>query len=141
MTDTLKIVPTTDYVTTGVRNAAVVAQGLAERMRALVQIALLRLDELTSRSRVKNLDEIPFAGGMMDNLASDHELLAHRLHALVKLSDDHKDPVTEDLATKRSAFHEHAAWMLRHRRQLITWHTPICSVVAKNITWLTAARA
>jgi len=31
----------------------------------------------------------------------------------VKIAGDKNDPVTEDLATERSAFHEQAAWMLK----------------------------
>jgi starvation-inducible DNA-binding protein len=50
---------------------------------------------------------------MCEDLAKDHERLAHRLHALVELSGKHNDPVTDDLATGRSAFHEQAVWMLR----------------------------
>ena len=53
------------------------------------------------------------AAEMVEDLASDHERIAHRLHALIELIDGRKDPVTEDLATERSAFHESAAWMLR----------------------------
>lgn len=49
---------------------------------------------------------------MVEELAKDHERVAHRLHALIKLASD-VDPVTEDLAVARSAFHEKAAWMLR----------------------------
>lgn len=86
---------------------------LAERIRALGKLAPTKLDEIVKRSRVTDLDELPSAGGMMEDLAQDHEKLAHRLHALVELAGDHKDPVTEDLATERSAFHEEAAWMLR----------------------------
>ena len=160
MTDTLKIVPTSDEISTGVRDAATVAEGLAdvladtyrmtfkthayhwnvtgpafysihkltddhyenmfsaadelaERIRSLGQLAPMRMEEIMKRSRVEDLDTVPSAGEMMEDLASDHEKLAHRLHALVELAGDHKDPVTEDLATERSAFHEEAAWMLR----------------------------
>jgi starvation-inducible DNA-binding protein len=55
----------------------------------------------------------PSAGMMVRALADDHTALAKRLHGLVALADEHKDPVTADLATQRSAFHEKAAWMLR----------------------------
>ena len=56
---------------------------------------------------------LPHTAKMVDDLAKDHEALAHRLHALIELVEGRKDPVTEDLATERSAFHEQAAWMLR----------------------------
>ena len=47
------------------------------------------------------------------DLAEDHARVARRMHELVSLAEDHDDPVTADLATARSAFHEKAAWMLR----------------------------
>ncbi len=160
MTDTLKIVPAPNEVTTGVRDASAIAEGLAdvladtyrltfkthayhwnvtgpaffsihqlteehyenlfaaadelaERIRALGQLAPMQMSEIIKRSRVEDLDKIPSAGEMLQDLAGDHEKLAHRMHALITLSGDHADPVTEDMATERSAFHEKAAWMLR----------------------------
>ncbi len=89
------------------------ADELAERIRALGELAPMRMNDIMKRSRVEDLEEMPSAREMMEDLANDHEKLAHRLHALVELSGSHKDPVTEDLATERSSFHEEAAWMLR----------------------------
>merc|ERR1711974_398579 len=151
MTDSLKVVPSTDSVSTGVRDTEPLASGLsdvladtyrldfkthaihwnvegplffsvhhlteaqyqdlfaaadvlAERIRALGHLAPSRLDDIIKRSRVEDV---------IEQLAADHEKLAHRLHALIEMSGSRKDPVTEDLATARSAFHEKAAWMLR----------------------------
>ncbi|WP_296420144.1 Dps family protein [Pseudooctadecabacter sp.] len=89
------------------------ADELAERIRALGQFAPYTMADILGRSVVQDEDALPSAGDMCEILAADHERAAHRLHALVELSGDHKDPVTEDLATERSAFHEQAAWMLR----------------------------
>jgi starvation-inducible DNA-binding protein len=89
------------------------ADTLAERIRALGQLAPMRMEDIVGRSRIGDLDTAPSAQTMVEDLASDHEKLAHRLHALIGLVEGHKDPVTEDLATARSAFHEQAAWMLR----------------------------
>ncbi len=89
------------------------ADELAERIRALGKLAPMRMAEILDRSRVEDLQKIPSAGEMMEDLAKDHEQLSHRMHALIELSGERKDPVTEDLATERSAFHEQAAWMLR----------------------------
>ncbi|MGR3512019.1 MAG: Dps family protein [Paracoccaceae bacterium] len=89
------------------------ADVLAERVRALGKIAPFRIDTLTEKSVVKDKEDLPAAGDMCVNLADDHERIAKRLHKLVDLSDEHNDPVTEDLATARSASHEQAAWMLR----------------------------
>jgi len=89
------------------------ADVLAERIRALGQLAPTRMADIMGRSQIEDLDEMPSAGEMLEDLAADHEKLAHRLHALIELVEGRKDPVTDDLATARSAFHEEAAWMLR----------------------------
>ncbi|MEJ6389461.1 Dps family protein [Gymnodinialimonas ulvae] len=94
-------------------NMFAAADELAERIRALGQLAPMRMDDIMKRSKIEDLDKMPSAQEMVDDLASDHEALAHRLHALIDLVEGRKDPVTEDLATERSAFHEQAAWMLR----------------------------
>ncbi|MEL6516688.1 MAG: DNA starvation/stationary phase protection protein [Pseudomonadota bacterium] len=89
------------------------ADVLAERVRALGRMAPARLATIMEDSVIKDQDDLPSAGAMCEDLASDHERVAHRFHALVELSDSRNDPVTDDLATARSAFHEKAAWMLR----------------------------
>lgn len=89
------------------------ADVIAERIRALGEVAPMTFSELNKDTRIMAFDGIPTAGEMVTDLLSDHEQLAHRLHALIELAESHKDPVTADLATERSAFHEKAAWMLR----------------------------
>lgn len=94
-------------------NLFAAADELAERIRALGKLAPSTLAAITDTSVVEDQGEAMSAGAMCKDLAQDHERIAHRLHALVKLAGDNNDPVTEDLATARSAFHEKAAWMLR----------------------------
>jgi starvation-inducible DNA-binding protein len=89
------------------------ADKLAERIRAVGQMAPMSLKDVIGLSAVEDSPEKVSAGEMCRALADDHERIAHRLHALVKLAGGHNDPVTEDLATERSAFHEQAAWMLK----------------------------
>lgn len=89
------------------------ADELAERIRALGHLAPSSMRDIMHRSRVEDQTDEMTAQDMVLDLAGDHEKLAHRLHAVVELLDGLKDPVTEDLATERSAFHEQAAWMLR----------------------------
>lgn len=89
------------------------ADELAERIRALGQLAPARLEEIMSLSVVKDADQPASAMAMVEDLAADHERVAHRLHALIELAEARRDAVTADLATARSAFHEKAAWMLR----------------------------
>lgn len=89
------------------------ADELAERMRALGKLAPNTMAEIMSNSVINDLDTAPSAGDMCADLAADNERVAHRLHALIKIADQANDPVTEDLATERAAFHEQAVWMLR----------------------------
>lgn len=89
------------------------ADNLAERIRAVGQMAPMSMSEIVKRSVIDDSVSNPSAGDMCQALADDHERIAHRLHALVKLAGEHNDPVTEDLATERSGFHEQAAWMLK----------------------------
>ena len=89
------------------------ADELAERIRALGQLTPHRLADIIATSAITDRKELPAAREMVEDLAADHEKLAKACHMLVELADKQKDPVTVDLATRRSAFHEKAAWMLR----------------------------
>lgn len=89
------------------------ADALAERIRALGQLAPMTLAEITDASIVKDLTKVPSALQMVEDLAKDHADVAKRMHRLIALADENSDPVTADLVTGRSAFHEKAAWMLR----------------------------
>ncbi|MCV2869107.1 DNA starvation/stationary phase protection protein [Defluviimonas sp. WL0002] len=89
------------------------ADEIAERARALGQLAPARMKDILDFSVVKDCDELPSAEVMVEELARDHEQVARRMHDAIALSDEHNDPVTADLLTQRSAFHETAAWMLR----------------------------
>lgn len=89
------------------------ADEIAERIRALGRLAPTTLSSIVANSVVQD-DETPVsAGDMCEDLAADHERVARRLRTLISIAGDARDPVTEDMATARSAFHEKAAWMLR----------------------------
>lgn len=160
MTDALRVVPSSDTVSTGVRDTATIAEGLAdvladtyrlvfkthayhwnvegplfysvhklteeqyenmfdaadelaERIRAVGHLAPSSMADIMARSKIDDKNGELSAADMIEDLAADHERISHRLHALIELVEGKKDPVTEDLATERSAFHEQAAWMLR----------------------------
>lgn len=160
MSDALCVVPTSDRVSTGVRDTKTIANAiagilsdtyrlvlkthayhwnvegplfysvhklteehyenmfgaadeLAERIRALGHLAPASMADIVARSKISDRSGGLSTAEMVEDLAADHERIAHRLHALVELVAGKKDPVTEDLATERSAFHEQAAWMLR----------------------------
>ena len=89
------------------------ADVLAERIRALGHLAPMAISSIVEASVVADPEDRPSAAEMVADLAADHERVAHRLHALIKIAEDQKDDVTADLATARSAFHEKAVWMLR----------------------------
>lgn len=89
------------------------ADQLAERIRALGEVAPMTLADVTENSVIADLGGRPSARTMVVDLAEDHERIAHRLHDVIETAADNRDPVTEDLATARAAFHEEAAWMLR----------------------------
>ncbi len=89
------------------------ADEIAERARALGQLAPMRLEEIIDLSQVEDAAKPLSAEEMVAELARDHEAVAKRMHALSEMAEEHKDPVTADLLTGRSAFHEKVAWMLR----------------------------
>lgn len=94
-------------------NLFAAADEIAERIRAIGQLTPFRMKEIMDMAVVKDLDKLPSTEAMMNDLVTDHQQVAKRMHALISLADDHSDPVTADLITARSAFHEKAAWMLR----------------------------
>lgn len=89
------------------------ADALAERIRALGEVAPMSLSTVIGNSVINDLGGRPSAREMVVDLADDHERIAHRLHDLIETAGANRDPVTEDLATARAAFHEEATWMLR----------------------------
>ena len=89
------------------------ADDLAERIRALGQLAPMSFGDLAQMSIVKDVKGVPSAKDMMDDLAKDHTAVARRFHDLIDVAEKHNDPVTADLVTSRASFHEKAAWMLR----------------------------
>lgn len=89
------------------------ADEIAERIRALGHLAPASLSSVVSHSVVQDNETPESAGEMCEDLAADHERVARRLHKLIEVAGEAGDPVTEDMATERAAFHEKAAWMLR----------------------------
>ncbi|MEO1688668.1 MAG: DNA starvation/stationary phase protection protein [Pseudomonadota bacterium] len=86
---------------------------MAERIRALGELAPSNIAEMLENSAVKHAAPGQTAEVMVAELAEDHETVARRLHRLAAVAGENGDIVTEDLAVARCAFHEKAAWMLR----------------------------
>jgi starvation-inducible DNA-binding protein len=89
------------------------ADVIAERIRALGHLTAMSPKELLKGSVVADANDAADAISMCNSLAEDHTNIAKRLHDVIAKAGDAGDPVTEDLATARAAFHEKAAWMLR----------------------------
>ncbi len=86
---------------------------IAERIRALGRVAPMKPSDVVDMSNEHTTLERPSAPWMVEDLAEDHERLAHRLNALIELAGERSDHVTADLATARAGVHEKAVWMLR----------------------------
>ncbi len=86
---------------------------IAERIRALGQLTAMSPSALLKGSVVTDVEAPRDAVSLCASLAEDHANVSKRLHEVIKIAADANDPVTEDLATGRAAFHEKAAWMLR----------------------------
>jgi starvation-inducible DNA-binding protein len=89
------------------------ADEIAERIRALGELAPSTMSGIVANSIVDDSDRGLSAGQMCEELAEDHARVAHRMHGLISIAGKIGDPVTEDLATERAGFHEKASWMLR----------------------------
>ena len=85
---------------------------LAERIRSLGQLLPVSLAEVMKLSVVKDLETRPTTLEMVVDLAKDHSAVAARFQDLVKLGFDNNDLATANLAIRRTAFHNQAAWML-----------------------------
>lgn len=85
---------------------------IAERIRAIGFSTPTGLKRYLSESVVDDATETPEAGGMIAELASDHQKIATQLREAVKAADEADDVYTADLLTARIGAHEEAAWML-----------------------------
>lgn len=86
---------------------------IAERIRALGQIAPFSTSDMISHAGLNEEDAARSAEGMVEQLISDNEALARRLRDTAALAAEHGDGATEDLMNARLAQHEQAVWMLR----------------------------
>jgi starvation-inducible DNA-binding protein len=89
------------------------ADELAERMRALGEIAPGSMAEMLELSTLKDHEPTDDAMTMVRNLQRDHEAAAAAIRPLSDAADEAGDGATADLYNARLAFHEETAWMLR----------------------------
>ena len=86
---------------------------IAERIRALGQIAPFSTADMISHASLNEEDTARSAEGMVEQLISDNEAIARRLRETAALAAKYGDGATEDLMNARMAKHEEAIWMLR----------------------------
>lgn len=86
---------------------------IAERVRALGQLAPLSIAELGNAPRIEDCDDNRSAQAMLDQLIADNETLVRHLREIAATASRHGDGATEDLLNSRMAAHEKAIWMLR----------------------------
>ena len=86
---------------------------IAERIRAIGFAARGGFDAFRDNGCVDDVKEsVISARNMVDELASDHQKIAHQLREAVTEADKVGDVYTADLLTSRIGAHEEAAWML-----------------------------
>lgn len=86
---------------------------IAERIRALGQLAPVRLgDAAAFAPKVADVKKTS-AIDMIEDLIADHQTAVKAARKAAKTAGDAGDVVTEDMLTARLGFHEQALWMLR----------------------------
>jgi starvation-inducible DNA-binding protein len=86
---------------------------IAERIRALGELAPGSYRELTSLTSIPDDDDHPDATEMIKRLVLGQEAVARTARSVFPLAEAAGDEATADLLTQRLQVHEKTAWMLR----------------------------
>lgn len=86
---------------------------IAERVRALGQIAPASFDEFKDLSKIKSSKIPDNAEDMLSELIADNESLAKRFREFTAIAEHAEDVFTADMLTSRIGQHEENVWMLR----------------------------
>ena len=86
---------------------------IAERIRSLGHFAPGSYGAFGKLSSIKEEDEVPAAGAMIENLLQGHEAVARTCREVFPVAEQASDQPTLDLLTQRLQVHEKTAWMLR----------------------------
>ncbi len=92
---------------------ALAVDQIAERIRALGEIAPASYTEFARLAKVKESTSVPPAVEMIRQLVADYETIAATAQEVFDLADELGDQATADLATQRIQISEKNAWMLR----------------------------
>ena len=86
---------------------------IAERIRALDQLAPGTYSEFSALSSVKEEKGDLKAEDMIRSLVDGHEAVIRTARSIFPMAEKAQDQVTMDLLTQRMQVHEKTAWMLR----------------------------
>lgn len=86
---------------------------IAERIRALDEIAPGTYSEFVKLTSIAEAKGVPPAREMIGQLLEGHEAVIRTARAAVPATEKANDEATMDLLTQRLQLHEKTAWMLR----------------------------
>ena len=86
---------------------------IAERIRALGVYAPGSYKAFAGLSNIKETDEVPSAGEMLQLLTQGHEQIVKTCRTILKPAQEAGDESTASLISDRMVLHEKTAWMLR----------------------------
>jgi starvation-inducible DNA-binding protein len=86
---------------------------IAERIRALGEVAPATYSEFARLSSIPEPHGVPSADAMVEELLRGHEAVVRTAREGIAPAESAGDQVTLDLLTQRMQVHEKTAWMLR----------------------------
>jgi starvation-inducible DNA-binding protein len=86
---------------------------IAERIRALGEIAPGSFPDYQKLAAVKSAEGVPPASEMIRQLVLDNETVVRTAREIIPVVSQSDDAPTEDLIIQRMQIHEKTAWMLR----------------------------
>jgi starvation-inducible DNA-binding protein len=89
------------------------ADALAERIRALGQLAPTGTDAFRQLTVIRNEAPHKSTPDMVAELVADNEQVARRMSEFAQLAEEEGDLFTHDMLVARIGVHEQNAWMLR----------------------------
>jgi starvation-inducible DNA-binding protein len=86
---------------------------LAERLRAIGQIAPGSFAQFRKLSKIAEAEDVPEADHMIEVLTADHGHVVRRMREVLALAEPIGDAETGDMVIRRMQVHGKQAWMLR----------------------------
>jgi starvation-inducible DNA-binding protein len=95
------------------QDLAAAVDELAERIRAIGQLAPGSFKQFSDIAEVEEEASVPPAKRMIEMLAADHELVVRRMREVYEITNEVDDVETGDMMIRRMQVHAKHAWMLR----------------------------